>query len=117
MKRKAGRVDRNDVKARAAAMRQKKAAAEAAKQKAAAAEEAKRQRSMMPPPPPMAPKQPKTLPSKKVTLPEAPLSINVVPTLPADEAATNGSAREGKSVVTLLRRCDMMLLLAESFLI
>ena len=51
MKRKAGRVDRNDVKARAAAMRQKKAAAEAAKQKAAAAEEAKRQRSMMPPPP------------------------------------------------------------------
>ena len=36
MKRKAGRVDRNDVKARAAAMRQKKAAAEAAKQKAAA---------------------------------------------------------------------------------
>ena len=29
MKRKAGRVDRNDVKARAAAMRQKKAAAEA----------------------------------------------------------------------------------------
>ena len=30
MKRKAGRVDRNDVKARAAAMRQKKAAAEAA---------------------------------------------------------------------------------------
>ena len=40
MKRKAGRVDRNDVKARAAAMRQKKAAAEAAKQKAAAAEEA-----------------------------------------------------------------------------
>ena len=37
MKRKAGRVDRNDVKARAAAMRQKKAAAEAAKQKAAAA--------------------------------------------------------------------------------
>ena len=34
MKRKAGRVDRNDVKARAAAMRQKKAAAEAAKQKA-----------------------------------------------------------------------------------
>ena len=31
MKRKAGRVDRNDVKGRAAAMRQKKAAAEAAK--------------------------------------------------------------------------------------
>ena len=72
MKRKAGRVDRNDVKARAAAMRQKKAAAEAAKQKAAAEEEAKRQRSMMPPPPPMAPKQPKTLPSKKVTLPAEP---------------------------------------------
>ena len=72
MKRKAGRVDRNDVKARAAAMRQKKAAAEAAKQKAAAEEEAKRLRSMMPPPPPMAPKQPKTLPSKKVTLPAEP---------------------------------------------
>ena len=72
MKRKAGRVDRNDVKARAAAMRQKKAAAEAAKQKAAAAEEAKRQRSMMPTSPPMAPKQPKTLPSKKVTLPAEP---------------------------------------------
>merc|ERR1711903_150919 len=27
---------------------------------------------MMPPPPPMAPKQPKTLPSKKVTLPAEP---------------------------------------------
>ena len=69
MKRKAGRVDRNDVKARAAAMRQKKAAAEAAKQKAAAAEEAKRQRSMMPPPPPMAPKPKAT---RHVTLPAEP---------------------------------------------
>ena len=69
MKRKAGRVDRNDVKARAAAMRQKKAAAEAAKQKAAAAEEAKRQRSMMPPPPPMAPKPKQT---RTVTLPAEP---------------------------------------------
>lgn len=70
MKRKAGRVDRNDVKARAAAMRQKKAEAEATKQKAAAAEEAARQRSMMPPPPPMAPKPKET---RKVTLPAAPL--------------------------------------------
>ena len=69
MKRKAGRVDRNDVKARAAAMRQKKAAAEAAKQKAAAEEEAKRQRSMMPPPPPMAPKPKQT---RTVTLPAEP---------------------------------------------
>ena len=69
MKRKAGRVDRNDVKARAAAMRQKKAAAEAAKQKAAAEEEAKRQRSMMPPPPPMAPKPKET---RRVALPAEP---------------------------------------------
>ena len=93
MKRKAGRVDRNDVKARAAAMRQKKAAAEAAKQKAAAEEEAKRQRSMMPPPPPMAPKPKET---RRVALPAEPAPPAKPPAgLPPgffDSAATSSEA-------------------------